>query len=243
MVTMQRTVSASIDLALSGPVRLIYSVAVAQGAPISSETLEITVDGTAVEPTEIIDAHGTRLHSVFAQGSNASLRYRAVVDGVADEPAGGRHRRDRLPAAQPLLRVRHPRPDRRQRVRRAERSQPAQRRHRLGQPAAHVRLRIQPADRRRRPDAARPPGSLPRLRPPLGRAAALAERAGPAGRGLRPGTQPDGVPRGGRGAGRRSVVGGRRHRAGPATEPAARRHRPRCRRHGVPDQLRCRTPR
>ena len=44
---MQRTVSASIDLALSGPVRLIYSVAVAQGAPISSESLEITVDGTA----------------------------------------------------------------------------------------------------------------------------------------------------------------------------------------------------
>jgi transglutaminase-like putative cysteine protease len=87
MVTMQRTVSASIDLALSGPVRLIYSVAVAQGAPITSESLEITVDGSAVEPTEIIDAHGTRLHSVFAQGSNASLRYRAVVDGVADEPA------------------------------------------------------------------------------------------------------------------------------------------------------------
>ena len=84
---MQRTVSASIDLALSGPVRLIYSVAVAQGAPITSESLEITVDGSAVEPTEIIDAHGTRLHSVFAQGSNASLRYRAVVDGVADEPA------------------------------------------------------------------------------------------------------------------------------------------------------------
>jgi transglutaminase-like putative cysteine protease len=87
MVTMQRTVSASIDLALSGPVRLIYSVAVAQGAPITSESLEITVDGSAVEPTEIIDAHGTRLHSVYAQGSNASLRYRAVVDGVADVPA------------------------------------------------------------------------------------------------------------------------------------------------------------
>ena len=83
---MQRTVSTSIDLDLSGPVRLIYSVAVAQGAPISTESLEITVDGDAVEPTEIIDAHGTRLHSVYAQGSTASLRYRAVVDGVADEP-------------------------------------------------------------------------------------------------------------------------------------------------------------
>lgn len=82
---MQRTVSTSIDLSLSGPVRLIYSVAVAQGNPISSEKLEITVDGTAVEPVEIIDAHGTRLHSVFAEGANASLRYEAVVDGIADE--------------------------------------------------------------------------------------------------------------------------------------------------------------
>jgi transglutaminase-like putative cysteine protease len=87
MVIMQRTVSAAIDLTLSGPVRLVYSVAVAQSNPVSSETLEITVDGAAVEPEEIIDAHGTRLHSVFADGAESSLRYRAVVDGVADEPA------------------------------------------------------------------------------------------------------------------------------------------------------------
>jgi transglutaminase-like putative cysteine protease len=83
---MQRTVSCSIDLTLTGPVRLIYSVAVAQGLHLARETISITVDGTSVQPTEIIDAHGTRLHSVFVDGSETSLRYDAVVDGIDAEP-------------------------------------------------------------------------------------------------------------------------------------------------------------
>ena len=86
MTAMQRTVATSIDLTLSGPVRLVFSVAAAQGAPVGSESLDVTVDGADVQPKEIIDAHGTRLHSVLAEGSRASLRYRAVVDGIADEP-------------------------------------------------------------------------------------------------------------------------------------------------------------
>lgn len=86
---MQRAVSASIDLSLSGPVRLIFGVAVAQANPIGSETLTITVDDDAVEPTELVDAHGTRLHSVSTEGAQASLRYEAVVDGIADEPTIG----------------------------------------------------------------------------------------------------------------------------------------------------------
>ncbi len=83
---MQRTVTCSIDLGLSGPARLIYSVAVAQGLPLASETISITVDGQAVEPKEIVDAHGTRLHSVQANGTQASLRYEARVDGIDVEP-------------------------------------------------------------------------------------------------------------------------------------------------------------
>jgi transglutaminase-like putative cysteine protease len=83
---MQRTVTCSIDLGLTGPVRLIYSVAVAQGLPLASETISITIDGASVEPMEIVDAHGTRLHSVDANGSQASLSYEAVVDGIDVEP-------------------------------------------------------------------------------------------------------------------------------------------------------------
>ena len=83
---MQRTASTSIDLDLSGPAQLIFAVAVAHGHSISSETMLITVDGDEVRPTEIIDAHGTRLHSVHAQGATATLRYEVVVDGVTSEP-------------------------------------------------------------------------------------------------------------------------------------------------------------
>lgn len=83
---MQRTASTSIDLDLSGPTQLIFAVAAAQGLPIGSESLVITVDDNEVQPTEIIDAHGTRLHSVHTQGSNATLRYTVVVDGIAAEP-------------------------------------------------------------------------------------------------------------------------------------------------------------
>ncbi|MFT4166616.1 MAG: transglutaminase family protein [Microlunatus sp.] len=83
---MQRTASTSIDLDLSGPAQLIFSVAVAQGQPISSETLTISVDGEQVQPTEIIDAHGTRLHSVRVDGASATLRYQVAVDGIAAEP-------------------------------------------------------------------------------------------------------------------------------------------------------------
>lgn len=83
---MQRTASTSIDLDLSGPAQLIFAVAAAQGQPIGSESLVISVDGTEVQPTEIIDAHGTRLHSVHVQGANATLRYQVVVDGIAAEP-------------------------------------------------------------------------------------------------------------------------------------------------------------
>lgn len=48
---MQRIASTSIGLDLSGPARLIFAVAVAQGQPVKSETLVISVDGDEVQPT------------------------------------------------------------------------------------------------------------------------------------------------------------------------------------------------
>ena len=194
---MQRTVSASIDLGLSGPGPPVFSVAVAQGAPISSESLEITVDGAAVEPTEMVDVHGTRLH-----------RARPGLERV---PAlrGRRRREADQPPVDDFDLIIYLRPSRycesdslaptaaasSPGCSGATCSTPSP----LGQPAAHVRPRVEPADRRRGPYVARPPGRLPRLRAPVHRAAARDERAGPARRGVRPGAQPDGVPRGLRG--------------------------------------------
>jgi transglutaminase-like putative cysteine protease len=82
----KRSVSMHIDLGLSGPSRLIFSVAAATGMPLEQESLSIFVDGTQVHPTEIADAHGGRLHSLRAEGSQLTLVYSAVAAGVAEPP-------------------------------------------------------------------------------------------------------------------------------------------------------------
>jgi transglutaminase-like putative cysteine protease len=81
---MLRTVTSALDLSLSGPVRLVFSVAVAHGAPLQSETLTFTQDGQDVPATELVDAHGTRLHVLQASGSRLSMSYRAAVEGRFD---------------------------------------------------------------------------------------------------------------------------------------------------------------
>ena len=83
---MLRTVSTHLELGLSGTSKLIFSIAAAHGSPIESESLEISVDGTAVEPREVIDVHGSRLHSLAASGSRLVLDYEAAVIGIADAP-------------------------------------------------------------------------------------------------------------------------------------------------------------
>ncbi len=83
---MKRSVSLHIDLGLSGPSRLIFSVAAAAGMPLEQESLSIFVDGTQVHPMEIGDAHGGRLHSLWAEGSQLTLAYSAVAAGVAEPP-------------------------------------------------------------------------------------------------------------------------------------------------------------
>jgi hypothetical protein len=75
-----------LDLGLSGPSRLIFSVAAASGIPLEQESMSIMVDGADMHPTEVADAHGGRLHSVWADGSQLTLDYSAVASGVADPP-------------------------------------------------------------------------------------------------------------------------------------------------------------
>lgn len=75
-----------IDLGLSGPSRLIFSVAAASGIPLEQESMSIFVDGAEVSPTEIADAHGGRLHSIWVNGSQLMLDYSAVASGMAEPP-------------------------------------------------------------------------------------------------------------------------------------------------------------
>jgi len=83
---MKRTVTAHLDVQLSGPAKMVYSVAAASGLPLSSESLTVTADGTPVEPSTVADAHGTRLHQLHADGGPVTLDYQTVIDGQADAP-------------------------------------------------------------------------------------------------------------------------------------------------------------
>jgi transglutaminase-like putative cysteine protease len=79
-----REVSSRIKLSVTEPADLVFSVAVAASNAVESETMTITVDGSPLEPVELSDAHGTRLHRVTAPVGTLELAYDAVVG--AGEP-------------------------------------------------------------------------------------------------------------------------------------------------------------
>jgi len=85
----KRSVSAHLELELRGEADLVLSLAVAHGAPITSESLVITSRGSALEPTELVGEHGTRLHRLLGPPGPMTIHYEAVVDGLA-EPASDR---------------------------------------------------------------------------------------------------------------------------------------------------------
>ena len=81
---MQRTVRASLDLTLDAPATLVLAVAVSRvGGTRLDERLVIEHEGQALEPHELTDAVGTRLHQVLADAGRVTVRYEAVVEGQA----------------------------------------------------------------------------------------------------------------------------------------------------------------
>ncbi len=84
---MLRTVTSHLNLGLSGPTRLIFSIAVAQGAPLTTEDLSMVVDGRSVQPQELVDIHGNRLHVLETSGSQVTMDTRAVIDGQFAPPS------------------------------------------------------------------------------------------------------------------------------------------------------------
>ncbi len=78
---MQRVVTAEMDLELGASVDLIFQIAAAQAAPISSEQLTFTQGDRVYTPTEIVDQSGTRLHRLTGEPGLLEIRYEATVDG------------------------------------------------------------------------------------------------------------------------------------------------------------------
>jgi transglutaminase-like putative cysteine protease len=79
---MQRSVSAQLALRIDDPARLAFIVAAADRPAV--ERLELRLDGAPVEPREVTDAAGTRIHLVDVDRGNVTLEYAATVDGRVD---------------------------------------------------------------------------------------------------------------------------------------------------------------
>ncbi|GEL95657.1 transglutaminase-like domain-containing protein [Cellulomonas composti] len=83
---MQRDVSAHLTLTVESSATLVLAVAVAAGHALD-EALVVTLDGAPVQPREVPDEHGTRLHVLDARPGALVVDYRARVDGRAQLPA------------------------------------------------------------------------------------------------------------------------------------------------------------
>jgi transglutaminase-like putative cysteine protease len=81
MAAVERSLTTHLELALSGPAKLVFSIAVAQGVPLARESLAVTVDGQPIQPNELVDVTGNRLHVLAAPGGQVTLDYSAVVAG------------------------------------------------------------------------------------------------------------------------------------------------------------------
>jgi transglutaminase-like putative cysteine protease len=81
---MQRTVTALIDATVDRATTLVFSIVAAEGATFVRESVDYRIDGRVVQPTEVFDQHGTRLHSFDVPEGRFTARYEAVVDGRVD---------------------------------------------------------------------------------------------------------------------------------------------------------------
>ena len=79
---MERTVSAQLALRVDDDATLAFIVAVA-GRP-ATERLELRHDGVLLQPREVTDAAGTRIHVVDVGAGALTLDYAATVEGRAE---------------------------------------------------------------------------------------------------------------------------------------------------------------
>lgn len=81
---MRRSVSAHLEVELHGNVDLIFSIAAAQGAELSTETLDVTSGGKSFTARELAGRHGTRLHRLTGEKGRMTIDYRAEVEGSVE---------------------------------------------------------------------------------------------------------------------------------------------------------------
>ncbi|QNE46406.1 transglutaminase family protein [Glaciihabitans sp. INWT7] len=78
---MLRNVAAHLELDIAGRTSMVLSLAVAQGAALASERLDISLDGVTLTPGELVDRHGSRLHQLISDKGRMTIDYAAEVTG------------------------------------------------------------------------------------------------------------------------------------------------------------------
>jgi len=81
---MDRSVSCRFDAELHGVSDVILSFAVASGASLAAESISVSLGGSPIEVSELIEEHGTRLHTAAAVGpGRLEVTYSASISGRA----------------------------------------------------------------------------------------------------------------------------------------------------------------
>jgi len=78
---MQRTVTSRLELAIDGRTDMVFSIAAAEGADLGAESVSFVLDGTPIDPSEVVDRHGTRLHRLIGDAGTMIVDYTATVNG------------------------------------------------------------------------------------------------------------------------------------------------------------------
>lgn len=77
---MNRTVSSRIVLNVTETADLVFAIAVAASYTPTAETLSILLNGVPLDPTELLDEHGGRLHRVTSAPGELVVTYSATVN-------------------------------------------------------------------------------------------------------------------------------------------------------------------
>lgn len=78
---MKRSVSAHLELDISGRTDMVFSLAVSANSLFNRENLSITLNGEPQHPTELVDRHGTRLNRLIGEAGLMVVDYSAEVAG------------------------------------------------------------------------------------------------------------------------------------------------------------------
>ena len=81
---MQRDVASRIEVEVTEPAEMVFSMAVSRHHTPVSEHLSFTLDGEALSFESLNDAHGTRLHRVVSGAGRLVAAYNASIIGEAE---------------------------------------------------------------------------------------------------------------------------------------------------------------